>query len=85
MTKLSNITVSHIQSLIRDFPTTSNGTSTLKVYPIDSISPRELQLFWKYHGHFPQEFTQAIINRLQPNYQFVSYDHLSNTVTVNHK
>ena len=82
MTKLSNLTVSHIESLVEQFPTLQQGQHTLKVYPRTTISQRELQLFWKYHGSFPQEFTQAIINTLPTKCEFISYDHLLNNVTV---
>lgn len=84
MTKLSNPVVTHVQSLIEPFPQTSLGQSTFKVYPRTTISSRELQLFWRYHGHFPQEFVQAVINALPEDYQFVSYDHLLNNVTIIH-
>lgn len=82
MTKLSNLTVSHIETLMESFPDLQHGTHTLRVYPATTISSRELQLFWKYHGNFPQEFTQAIINLLPANCEFISYDHLLNNVTV---
>lgn len=84
MTKLSQTVVTHVQSFIDTFPVTSLGQSILKVYPKTTLSTRELQLFWRYHGHFPQEFVQAVINSLPENYQFVSYDHLLNNVTVIH-
>jgi len=82
MTKLSNLTVSHIQTLMESFPQLQPGTHTLRVFPHTQISEAELALFWKYHGNFPQEFTQAIINILPNNAEFISYDHLLNNVTV---
>lgn len=82
MTKLSNLTVSHIETLIDAFPVLQEGQHTLKVYPRNDTTTREVQLFWKYHGHFPQEFTQAIINTLPTKCEFISYDHLLNNVTV---
>lgn len=85
MSKLSQIVVSHIQTLMESFPEASKGQSTFKVYPRTTVTGRELDLFWRYHGNFPQEFTQAIINTLPSGYEFVSYDHLLNNVTVNHK
>ena len=82
MSKLSNLTVSHIQTLMESFPNLQQGQHTLRVYPVTTITEAELSLFWRYHGNFPQEFTQAIINLLPANCEFVSYDHLLNNVTV---
>ena len=82
MTKLSPLVVNHIQSLLQPFPFTSQGQSTLKVYPKSNLSTRELQLFWRYHGHFHQEFVQAVIHTLPSNAEFISYDHLLNNVTI---
>lgn len=82
MTKLSQLTVSHIETLMESFPDLQQGQNTLRVFPRTDISSRELQLFWKYHGNFPQEFTQAIMNALPHNCEFISYDHLLNNVTV---
>lgn len=75
MTKLSNVVVSHAKQLL-------TITEDLKVIPQDNLSPREYQLFWIYQGKFPQEFTKAIIDSLPPNYDFVSYNHLTNSLEV---
>ena len=75
MTKLSNVVISHIKQLL-------SLTDDFKVKPKDNLSFREYQLFWKYQGHFPQEFTKAIIDSLPPNYEFVSYNHLTNLLEV---
>ncbi len=75
MTKLSKVVVTHAKQLL-------TITEDLKVIPKQNITPREYQLFWTYHGKFPQEFTQAIIDSLPPHYDFVSYNHLTNTLEV---
>ena len=75
MSKLSNVVVSHVKQLL-------TITEDLKITPKDNLSPREYQLFWRYQGRFPQEFTKAIIDTLPPDYDFVSYNHLTNTLEV---
>jgi hypothetical protein len=40
-------------------------------------------LFWKYQSRFTLEFTRAIIESLPRGTEFVSYDHLNNTLTLN--
>jgi hypothetical protein len=80
MSKLSQIVVDHAKSFIQPFP--ESPTTRLQVIPRENLSPRETQLFWRYQGHFPQEFTKAIIDLLPENFEFVSYDHLTNTLEV---
>ena len=75
MSRLSSVVVTHAKQLLQITP-------NLQIKPKDNLSIREQQLFWRYHGHFPQEFTQAIIDSLPPDYDFVSYNHLTNTLEV---
>ncbi len=75
MTKLSNVVVSHAKNLL-------TISEDLKVKPKQDLSDRDLKLFWTYQGKFPQEFTKAIIDTLPPDYDFVSYNHLTNTLEV---
>lgn len=75
MSRLSSVVVTHAKQLLQITP-------NLQIKPKDNLSTREQQLFWRYHGHFPQEFTQAIIDSLPPDYDFVSYNHLTNTLEV---
>lgn len=83
MTKLSQVVVNHIESLLAPFHTPLKDV--IMIYPKETLSTKENQLFWRYHGHFPQEFTQALINQLPVEYKFVSYDHLRNRLKVEHK
>lgn len=75
MSKLSNVVVSHAKQLL-------TISADLKVLPKPTLTPREYQLFWTYQGKFPQEFAKAIIDTLPPDYDFVSYNHLTNTLEV---
>lgn len=80
MTKLSQVVVKHVETLLDEFD--SPVSNSLSARPRHNLEDHEQRLFWRYHGHFPQEFTQALINRLPEQCTFVSYDHLRNKITV---
>jgi hypothetical protein len=82
ITRPSPVVINHIKSLLQELPDASQGVSCLQVHPKNNISTRELQLFWRYHGHFPQEFVKAVESILPNNYHFIEYDHLKNQLTV---
>lgn len=50
--------------------------------PRESLTPREERLFWRYHGHFPNDFARAVADSIPEHQKFVTYDHLSNRVSV---
>lgn len=52
------------------------------VIPKATLSHRELQLFWRYHGHFPNEFAAGLISLIPSQEVFVSYDHLLNRLVT---
>lgn len=79
MSRLSKVVVDHCQSLLAPFDTSQ---CPLRATPKSDLSERETELFWRYHGRFPQEFTQALINQLPEGLTFVSYDHLQNQLNV---
>lgn len=79
MSKVSQVVVNHIESLLSPFDVSQ---CPLKASPLPDLSDKDIQLFWRYQGHFPQEFTQALINKLPDGLTFVSYDHLKNQVNV---
>jgi hypothetical protein len=74
-----NIVADHLQSLLAILPINS---TTCRPIPKSSLTEEETKLFWKYHGRFPNDFARAILNSLPDDLQFVSYDHLSNLITV---
>ena len=82
ITRPSPVVVEHIRSLLQPLPDASQGTNYFHVYPKNGITTRELNLFWKYHGSFPQEFVKAVESILPNNYHFIEYDHLKNQMTV---
>lgn len=74
-----NIVADHLQGLIQLIPLSE---TTYRPVPKESLSTRETELFWRYHGHFPNDFARALLDILPSNQKFVSYDHLQNCVTV---
>jgi hypothetical protein len=82
ITRPSPVVIDHIRGLLQPLPNATQGISYMLIYPRNGLSTRETQLFWRYHGHFPQEFVKAIESILPNNYHFVEYDHLNNRLTV---
>ncbi len=82
ITRPSPVVVDHIRSLLQPLPDASRGVSHIHIHHRDGLSTREIQLFWRYHGHFPQEFVKAVESILPNNYHFIEYDHLKNVLTL---
>lgn len=83
VTRLSPVVIEHIRQLL--VPITDEyhlGELFYYPQPKPELSDREHQLFWRYHGHFPQEFVKAIQTILPNNIHFVEYDHLRNVCTL---
>jgi hypothetical protein len=74
-----NIVADHLHSLLAILPV---DTNTYRPVPKSTLTDQELKQFWKYHSRFPNDFARAILDSLPNNLQFVSYDHLSNLITV---
>lgn len=74
-----NIVADHVRELAQLVPVTETEYQPI---PKQSLTPKEQQLFWRYHGHFPNDFARGIAECLPENCKFVTYDHLSNRVTV---
>ncbi len=74
-----NIVADHVKTLVQLIPV---STTEYRPVPKESLSEREYQLFWRYHGHFPNDFAKALVESLPTNTKFVQYDHLTNKITV---
>lgn len=74
-----NVVSDHVKELLLLIPLSE---TEYQPTPKQSLSTREIRLFWRYHGHFPNDFAKAIQESLPENQKFISYDHLSNRVTV---
>ncbi len=67
-----NVVAEHVRELIAPID------DSLHVKPKTELSDREHQLFWRYHGHYPNDFAKGVAQSLPDGYEFVSYDHLKN-------
>lgn len=74
-----SIVADHLQSLMT---LVQVSESTYRPVPKDSLTHREQKLFWRYHGHFPNDFAKAIVEYLPEGHKFISYDHLQNLIHV---
>jgi hypothetical protein len=70
-----NIVADHVKTLVQFQPLSE---TTLQPQPND-IDPDK---YWRYFSKFPNEFAKGISLALQPEQQFVSYDHLNNILTI---
>lgn len=71
-----NVVAEHVKELLQPI------TDELKVLPKNTLSDREHTLFWRYHGHYPNDFAKGVMLSLPKEYQFISYDHLKNSLTA---
>jgi hypothetical protein len=74
-----NVVVDHVKELMLLIPLSQ---TEYRPIPKESLTPKETELFWRYHGHFPNDFAKAIQESLPENQNFITYDHLNNRVTV---
>jgi|TARA_B100000965_G_scaffold33217_1_gene24558 hypothetical protein len=73
----------YIKTLVEPFPTKYiTGEYSFAVTPrVDIDEDGELR-YWRAFRKFPNDFAAALNRMLPRDVQFVSYDHLSNTLTV---
>lgn len=74
-----NIVADHLKTLVQLIPVSE---TEYRPVPRESLTQREQQLFWRYHGHFPNDFAKAITELLPSNTKFIQYDHLKNKILV---
>ncbi len=74
-----SIVADHVKELLLLIPLSE---TEYRPTPKESLTARENQLFWRYHGHFPNDFARAVADSIPENQKFVTYDHLNNCVTV---
>ena len=74
-----NIVAEHVRELMLLIPLSQ---TEYRPTPKESLTSRENQLFWRYHGHFPNDFARAVADSIPKTQKFVEYDHLTNRVTV---
>ena len=71
-----SIVSEHVMELVQ---LTQLSENTYRPSPKENLSERELHLFWRYHGRFPNDFALGL-NGLLDNERLIEYDHLTNTL-----
>lgn len=74
-----NVVADHVKELLLLIPLSE---TEYRPAPKESLSIKEQRLFWRYHGHFSNDFAKAIQESLPEHQKFIAYDHLNNRVTV---
>jgi len=74
-----SIVADHLKELLLLIPLSE---TEYRPIPRETLTARESQLFWRYHGHFPNDFARAVADAIPENQRLVTYDHLNNRVTV---
>jgi len=70
-----NIVADHVKKLVQFQPLTA---TTLR--PVSNGLDNDK--YWRYFSKFPNEFAKGLALALHPEQEFVTYDHLSNTLTI---
>ena len=70
-----NIVADHVATLVQF---QSLSPTTLQPQP-DEVDPDK---YWRYFSRFPNDFAKGLALALHPEQEFVTYDHLSNTLTI---
>ena len=70
-----NIVADHVKELVQFQPLTA---TTLR--PVSNGLDNDK--YWRYFSKFPNEFAKGLALALHPEQEFVTYDHLSNTLTI---
>ena len=70
-----NLVSPHVKELVQLTQLTS---TTFHPQPND-VDPDK---YWRYFSKFPNDFAKGLALALDPEQEFVTYDHLSNTLTI---
>lgn len=70
-----NIVADHVATLVQF---QSLSPTTLQPQP-NEVDPDK---YWRYFSRFPNDFAKGLALALHPEQEFVTYDHLSNTLTI---
>jgi len=82
--RTSPLVIQHIKELMLPIQTRySRGEYNIKVNTVADPYDREYRAFWRYQSFFPLEFVKAICDSLPSDVEFIRYDHLTNTLTLN--
>ena len=74
--------VSHVKELLAPLDLQSSKQYTVKVKTIAEPFSDEEKKFWRYQSFYTLEFCKALEDVLPSDLSFMSYNHLTNDLTV---
>ena len=74
--------VAHVKELLADINVEESKQFTVKVKTNDEQHSDEERKFWRYQSFFTLEFCKALEEVLPTELSFLSYNHLTNDLTV---
>ena len=74
--------VAHVKELLADINVEESKQFTVKVKTNAEPHSDEERKFWRYQSFFTLEFCKALEQVLPSELSFVSYNHLTNDLTV---
>ena len=80
--KAAPMIVAHVKELLADINVEESKQFTVKVKTNAEPHSDEERKFWRYQSFFTLEFCKALEQVLPSELSFVSYNHLTNDLTV---
>ena len=80
--KAAPMIVAHVKELIADIDVENTKQFTVKVKTNAEPHSDEERKFWRYQSRFTLEFCKALEEVLPTELAFLSYNHLTNDLTV---
>ena len=80
--KAAPMIVAHVKELLADINLEETKQFTVKVKTNAEPYSDEERKFWRYQSRFTLEFCKALEEQLPSDLAFMSYNHLTNDLTV---
>ena len=80
--KAAPMIVAHVKELLADINVEDTKQFTVKVKTNAEPYSDEERKFWRYQSRFTLEFCKALEEQLPSDLAFMSYNHLTNDLTV---
>ena len=78
-----NMLAEYIKEFIAPYPSRyTRGEFEVRVRPSEDLDDDGVKKFWRLFSKFPNDFAAALNKMLPRDVDFISYDHLSNQLTL---
>ena len=61
------------------------GDTVLRPIPKETLDDEGVKKFWRLFSRYPNDFAASVVKSLPPDVEFISYNHLSNTLELKAK